>query len=114
MAEEARDGWSKAEIIFTALGAIVLPAALFIVGKRLAAQQESAAEAGRQAERLTVFLEPLASENPRERKLAIQVMGYLGENNQLPKELLPVLFGIVETDTNSEVAQEAVRALGQI
>jgi hypothetical protein len=111
---EPRDGWSKAEIICTALGAIVLPAALFVVGNRLTTQQESAAEAGRQAERLTALLQPLASENPRERRLAIEVIGYLGQNRQLPMELLQVLLNIARTEPDSGVAQDVSQALARV
>jgi hypothetical protein len=112
--DEPRDLWSKAEIICTALGAIVLPMALFVVGNRLTAQQEAAAEAGRQAERLTALLQPLASENARERKLAIEVMGYLGQNKQLPVELLQVLLNIAKTEPDSSVAQDVSQAIARV
>ena len=41
---DTRDGWSKAEVIFGALGAlgsIAIPIMLFVVGNRIAARQQA-------------------------------------------------------------------------
>jgi hypothetical protein len=109
-----RDGWSKAEVIFSALGALVMPVALLVIGGWITTQQEAAAEATRQAERLTSFLGPLASDNPRERRLAIEVAGFLAQKGQLPLELVPALVSIVQNDADSQTAQAASQALAQV
>jgi hypothetical protein len=111
---EERDGWGKAEVLFSALGAVVMPIVLLVVGSWLTKQQESTAEATRQAERLTSLMQPLASENPRERQLAIEVAGYLADRGQLPLELVPVLVNIVKSDTDSSTAQAASQALARV
>ena len=123
---EPRDLWSKAEIVFTAIGAVILPIVLFIVGTSLTRQQEAAADAARmqqeaaaqaarEAERLTGLLQPLASENERERRLAIEVAGYLAKTNQLPLELYPVLVSIVRSEGQSSgIAQEASQVLASV
>jgi HEAT repeat protein len=111
---EPRDRWSKAEILLSALGALVMPVVVLIVGQWLTAQQQMMADATRQAERLTSLLPPLASDNPRERRLAIEVAGYLAQSGQLPLELVPALVNIVGTDGNAKTAQAASQALANV
>ena len=73
---ETRDRWSKAEVIFGAVGAlgsIAIPIMLFVVGNRIAARQEADSEAQLRADRVERMLGHLASTNADERRLAVNV-----------------------------------------
>ena len=60
------------------------------------------------------MIEPLASENLRERLIAIKVAGYLAEMNELPLELLPVLEDLAKSDPSAVAAQAASAAVEQV
>jgi len=111
---ESRDGWSKLDIVLKAIVGVGMPAVLFLVGHQFTLQQQAAADANRQLERVTSLIQPLASDKPRERKLAIVVVGYLAKTNQLPPEFVPVLQHIIKDDPSAVEAQAASVALEQV
>lgn len=111
---EPRDGWSKADIVLKAIASVALPIAVFWFGHQVALHQQAAAEANLKIERLTSMLGSLASENERERRIAIEVAGYLGKIEQLPLELIPVLLTIARDDPSAATAKAASSALSNI
>ena len=73
---DRRDGWSKAEIVFSSLaglGGIAVPVVLAYFGMVISQKQEALTELHRQTERLDSIVEKLASENARMRRMATQV-----------------------------------------
>jgi hypothetical protein len=134
MDEEKRDGWSKLDIITKAVAGILLPVIILIVGHWLTVQQQKANEARlqqqkeadqatrdqqreaeqaqRNADRISTYLNHLASTNPKERKLALQVMSYLADNNQFPKELVGAVIASLD-DKDKEVARLSAETLTQ-
>jgi carboxypeptidase family protein len=134
MADEKRDGWVKLDIIAKAIAGILLPIIILIVGNLLTTQQQKANEARLQqqkeadrarldqqreadqaqhnADRVSVYLNHLASTNPNERKLALQAMAYLADNNQFPKELVGAVIASLD-DKDKEVASVGTETLTQ-
>lgn len=113
---EPRDWWSKIEIItkiISSIAAVFLPIALLIVGNQLTEQQKKVEISRQQAEnsanRLPKLIEQLSSSNPTEKKLSIQVAVYLSNQGQLPKELVPALVAVANTD-NSDVVRSVARS----
>jgi len=111
---ELRDAWSKIDIVLKALAGVALPIALFWIGHQFSVQQENATVSNRQAERLSSLLAPLASENPTERRIAIEVAAYWAMRDQLPPELVPIITNIAKEDPSATTAQAAAVALLQI
>jgi hypothetical protein len=107
---DTRDGWSKVDILLK----VLVPVALLVVGQSFTCQQEHAALATQRIERLSTLIGPLSSENARERKLAIEVAGYLANLGELPLELVPTLLSIAKEDPSSAAAQAASVALDQV
>src|SRR5215472_8293119 len=124
MADEPRDKWSKAEVIGKTIAGIFLPIILLYLGNMYASKQEKANEARlahdqkaemaqRNADRVGTFLNHLASNNPTERKLTLQVVSYLAQTNEFPEELLTVVISTVD-DKDPDVAREGSMALAQV
>ena len=115
---ETRDGWSKAEVIFGALGAlgsIAIPIMLFVVGNRIAARQEEDSEAQLQADRVERMLGHLASTNADERRLAVNVVKYFsGTPQAFPEDLIPLLIEVASADPKEDVAATASGALEKL
>ncbi|WP_442762740.1 hypothetical protein [Malikia spinosa] len=80
---EYRDTWSKVDILLKAIASVALPLALFWFGHQFKLQQEASAAASLRIERLTSILGSLSSENDRERRIAIEVAGYLAKSKEL-------------------------------
>jgi hypothetical protein len=115
---ESRDWWAKTEIItkiISSIAAVFLPIALLIVGNQLTEQQKKSEDLRQQAEnranRLPKLIEQLSSSNPTEKKLSVQVAVYLANQGQLPKELVPVLVAVANTDNNDVVRSEVRSSL---
>jgi len=115
---ETRDGWSKAEVIFGALGAlgsIAIPIMLFVVGNRIAARQEADSAAHLQADRVERMLGHLASTNADERRLAVNVVRYFsGKAQAFPEDLIPLLVEVASADPKEDVAATASGALEKL
>jgi hypothetical protein len=112
---EARDTWSKIEILSKIVAALFLPIMLLIIAQIYTTRQKLADEARIAAEnnahRLTEILTHLSSDNDKERKLTVIIATYFAEHNQLPGELLPALSNIAANDPNQEVANAAQQSL---
>jgi len=104
---ESRDCLSIIEILSKIFAALVLPIILFFLGNSFNTQLKN-------SERLTTMLKHLSSENPREREIATKVAQFFGENNQLPKELLPVLLDIANNDSNKNVTIKVRQSLTEM
>jgi hypothetical protein len=124
-ADKARDKWSKAEIIVGILSGILLPVVLALVGgvytyiqdrnhEATAGQEHQNEEVRRRADTATNLLKHFASENKRERLLAIKVAEQLVKEKQLPDELAPALIEIAKSDPSAEVAGAATEATNKI
>ncbi|MEM1241012.1 MAG: hypothetical protein AAGI45_14310 [Cyanobacteria bacterium P01_H01_bin.26] len=108
---EARDNWSKVEIVAQVISAIFLPVALLVVGRIYDVRQNQQQQLEDNANRLTSLIDHLSSEVPRERELAITVTHYLAAQGQLPEELVPVVTLVAIDDENQQVAESAREAL---
>ena len=111
---EYRDTWSKVDILLKAIASVALPLALFWFGHQFKLQQEASAAASLRIERLTSILGSLSSENDRERRIAIEVAGYLAKSKELPLEIVPVLISIAREDPSSVTARAASSALSKV
>jgi len=118
---EPRDWWSKAEIttkIVSSVAAMFLPIALLIVGNQLTEEQKRAEDSRQQAEsqanRLPKLVEQLSSGNQTERKLTVQVAIYLANQGQLPKDLVPALVAVANTDNDPKIRSEVRSALANL
>jgi len=124
MANEARDPWTKFDMIVKAMAALLLPIVILIASQwytkqqkdaenaRLA-QQKAADEIQHKIDRVTTLLTQLASENTRQRLLALKFIEYLAQSHEFPEELLPALIGVVD-DKDEEVADAAAHTLAQV
>ncbi len=123
MADKPLDKWEKFDISTKAIAGILLPVMLLLVGNWYTSQQQRANDARlehekeaelaqRNADRVSSFLNHLASNNPKERKLSLEVLAYLANNNQMPDELLIPLISTVN-DEDTEVAAAGSAALNQ-
>jgi len=115
---ETRDRWSKAEVIFGAVGAlgsVAIPIMLFVVGNRITARQEADSAAQLQADRVERMLGHLASTNPDERRLAVNVVRYFsGTAQAFPEDLIPLLIEVASADPREDVAATATGALEKL
>jgi hypothetical protein len=124
--DKPRDLWSKLEVVAKAVGAIVVPIVVLLIGqgfndnqRRLNDEQlviqrqaevnrlneQAAADVARQqADRLTLLLSHLGSSDERQRLLAIKVAEHYAASKQLPEEIVPVLIGIAQTGKPQEAA----------
>ena len=123
--DKPRDKWSKAEIIVGVLSGIMLPIVVAIIGgiytyiqdtnhEANAQQEHQNAEVRYRADRATNLLKHFASDNKRERLLAIKVAEELGKEKQLPDELASALIEIAKSDPSAEVAGAAAEATNNI
>jgi len=103
--------WQKAEIIGKVAAGLLIPVVILVAGNRLGVQQANAADAQRNSDRVASLLGHLASENPRERILAIQALRYHRDTHDLPEEIVTALVTVAATD-NADVAAAATAALG--
>jgi uncharacterized protein YjbJ (UPF0337 family) len=123
--DKPRDKWSKVEIVVGLLSGILLPLVLAVVGGVYTYIQDKNHEAGadqehqneevrRRADTATNLLKHFASENKRERLLAIKVAEELVKEKQLPDELAPALIEIAKSDPSAEVAGAATEVTNKI
>ena len=112
MADKPLDKWEKFDISTKAIAGILLPVMILLVGNWYTAQQKEAETAQRNADRLASFLNHLASNNPKERKLSLEVLTYLANSNQMPNELVIPIMSTVN-DEDPEVAAAGSAALNQ-
>ena len=108
---EARDNWSKVEIIAQVISAVFLPLALLIVGRIYDHRVQEQQQLEDNANRLTALIDHLSSEHPRERQLAITVTNYLANQGQLPEELVPVVTLVAIDDEDQQVSESARETL---
>src|SRR5215472_6934680 len=124
MANEPRDNWSKAEVIGKTIAGIFLPIILLYVGNLYTSRQEKDTNARlaheqkneidqRNADRVSTFLNHLASNNATERKLTLEVISYLAQINEFPEALLAVVVSTA-ADSDPEVAHAGVAAVTQV
>jgi hypothetical protein len=115
---ETRDGWSKAEVIIGALGAlgsIAIPIMLFVVGNKISARQAEDNAAQLQADRVERMLGHLASTNADERRLAVNVVRYFsGTAQAFPEDLIPLLIEVASADPKEDVAATASGTLEKL
>jgi hypothetical protein len=115
---ETRDRWSKAEVIFGAMGAlgsIAIPIMLFVVGNRIAERQAEDSARQLQADRVERMLGHLASTNADERRLAVNVVRYFsGTTQAFPEDLIPILIEVASADPKEDVAATASGALEKL
>jgi hypothetical protein len=109
---EARDGWSKLEVLSKVISGIFVPLLVFYFGSLFAAQQKEAEESQRRSDRISELSRQLASDNPRERGLALGVLQEFERRGVFPSELTPVLRNIVYRDDDTDLASRALLILG--
>ena len=124
MPTEPRDNWSKFDIAAKAIAAVLIPVVILVVSdwytrqqkeaeaKRLD-QQKAADDTRHDSDRVTLLLTHLASENVRERLLALKFVEYLAQSHQFPEGLLPALISVIN-DQDEEVSHAASHTLGQV
>lgn len=124
MADNARDGWGKFDIAIKAIAALLIPVVILLVSQWYASQQkkadedrlkqeQAAAEAQQNSDRVTLLLSHLASENTRERLLALKFVEYLVQSGQFPEALLPAVLSMVN-DQVPEVAHDASHTFEEV
>ena len=113
MADSAPGGWQKLDILGRFAGAILLPIAIWFATTLYTSHQKEAELAQRNADRVASLLNHLASNNPKERKLSLEVLVYLSENNQMPDELLIPLMSTAN-DEDKDIASAGLAALKQV
>ncbi|NCQ92837.1 MAG: peptidoglycan-binding protein [Microcystis aeruginosa LG13-03] len=120
MGDKKRDIWSKGDIIVKGLSALLLPLVIFCFTRQQQQaseerlRQEKAADlAQRNADRTANLLKNLASDNKRERLLAINLIGYFADSEQLPSEVKPVLISTFLNDDDLDVKEAATRVLAK-
>lgn len=113
-----RDRWSKAEILMGAIASVLLPMVVALIGgtytylqdkhndEALQRQQENELIKQRSLQAVGL-LGHLASENARERLLAVKVAEQLAKDKLLPSELVPALLEIAKVDPSSAVSVAA-------
>ena len=112
---EQKDFWDMLSVIGTLASGILIPGVLFFLGWQFNRKREQNASEERGADRIALLLKHLASENPRERLLAVKVAQHLSENNLLPSELIPALAAIAVTDDYSgSVASDALNSVSNL
>ncbi len=111
---DGKDGWDRFSIIGSILGSILIPFMVLFVGNLLSEQQEKSSQIARQAQQLGMLIDHLSSENPRERKIAMDIANFLAKNDQIPKELIPALIDSVVTDESAIVAKAASEVLAEV
>ncbi len=105
-----KDAWD----ILSIIASILIPLVVIFVGHLLSEQQKKANEIAKQADRLSVLIKHLASNNPRERKIAVDISSFLADNGQLPTELIPTIIDLADTGENSAEAKKAANLLAKI
>lgn len=121
MKNETRDGWSKFDISARVVASILIPAAILYFtlqeksneANRLQ-QQYNQDLAQRNADRAASLLKLLASQNRKERLLAIHIIGYFNNHDQLPPELGPALLAVFATDGDQEVRKAISNVLPRV
>ncbi len=125
MSDEAKSNWKEnVDLLLKILSGVLIPVTIVVAGHLVARQQEEsnaaslkqqqeAALAERNADRAANLLKSLASDNVRERQLAVRVIEHLIQNNNFPPELGPALIAVSLSDADPEVARVASEALPQ-
>ena len=130
MGSEPRDGYDRydrvlntLDIVLKAVGAILLPIIILIVGNQFTAQQKISDDnrldqqrvtdkAQHDADRMALLLTHLSSTNSKERLLTVHFIEYFTEVKQFPPELLPLILNSVD-DGDQQVAAAASTVLAQ-
>ena len=93
---------------------ILIPIVLFYFGNEFKEAQDDDNKQQQNFNRITILLKSLSSENPLERKLAIQFSKDLATSGNFPTELLSVMDEISSTDTaNSKEAGNVLDLVNQ-
>ena len=126
MSDEKQSQWRENfDFILKVLSGVLIPVTIVIAGHLVARQQQQANEATlqqqqasdlaqRNADRAANLLQFLASDNARERMLAIRVVEHLIRQNNFPPELGPMLISVSLSDPDPEVARVASESLPQV
>jgi hypothetical protein len=120
MANQPRDRWDKMDVLAKITGAVLIPIILLVIGnwhtteiRRIeharAEQLEEIEDARRALDRAAIILRHLASENARERELAMHFVEYLNSHNQFPNELYPILISALADE--DEAVQHSARTV---
>ena len=107
--KDRKDRWDKFEIIIR----VLIPVVIALVGFQYnRAQQEINTvnitaqahrdEENRKADRLTAMIKHLASDNPRERTIAINVANVLSLNHKLPAEIKSTIIAASKSSDQAE------------
>jgi hypothetical protein len=100
------------QLFVNALGAVLIPIVLFILGQWFVRSKERSDRTRQDADQLAAFLEHLSSENMERRKLALLALTYLRNAGHFPDVLLQAVESISKGD-DLEVAAAARFALGE-
>lgn len=103
----SKDRWDKLQILAGVIGGILVPVAIGGVGYLLSESEKAAAVQALHAERLTGFIDHLASSNPKQQQIAIEIANHLASTNQLPAEIVPTLTRIANQSNSAELAAGA-------
>ena len=126
MSDEKQSQWRENfDFVLKVLSGVLIPVTIVIAGHLVARQQQQANEATlqqqqasdlaqRNADRAANLLQFLASENARERLLAIRMIEHLIRENKFPAELGPALISVSLSDPDAEVARVASESLPQV
>lgn len=104
-------GWYKLEVLGKVVGTLLIPLVILIIGNEFKEQQYHADREQRNADRITRLLKSLASDNERERQLAISLSRHLAETGKFPPELVHVFGDILESWEQREMARGAGEVL---
>jgi hypothetical protein len=103
MPEEPRNWWSKFDIITRAIGVILLPVVLLIASNKYATSQRSADDLRYGADRLAAMSKSLASNDSKERLIALETLqGTVRSNPKLIETLSPVLQDFADHGSDDE------------
>jgi hypothetical protein len=99
------------KLVVDALGALLVPVVLFLLGQWFLRSKERSDNARQDAIQLAAFLEHLSSENKDRRKLALLALTYMNDAGVFPGILLQSVQSIAARD-EPDVAAVARLALG--
>ncbi len=116
------NGLEGVQAIVNIVGIILIPLAILLVGQWFTHQRaksdaeerkrrEQFTAEQRDADRVALLLRHLSSENPRERILAIYLIGHLRDTNRFPEDLMKTMTFVAFSD-RPDIAAAAQMAVG--
>jgi uncharacterized Ntn-hydrolase superfamily protein len=125
MSDEAKSDWKdNVDLVLKVLSGVLIPVTIVLAGHLVARQQAKANDESlkqqqesdlsqRNADRAANLLKFLASDNVRERHLAVRVVEHLIKESKFPNELGPALIEVSLSDPDPEVARIASESVTQ-